>query len=354
MDFGIGIATSSDSWKLAQRAEELGFTHAWFFDTQMITGDCFVAMAAAALKTTRIHLGTGVLVPSNRIAAVTANAFATLNGMAPGRIDFGIGTGFSARRAMGLGAVKLAEMEEYIRVVYGLLKNETVETSIEGKRRKIRFLNPEIGLINTKEPIPLHISAYGPRSQALTAKLGAGWKSFVSDVPGAMAAIESMQQSWQKAGRTPNDLYATAWTCGCVLAEGEPADSPRAMAQAGPRAAVLLHRAADFDMEGWQNTSPVPQDVATEIAGYVEMARHYEPPDALPDQPPRPFCVRQTRGAQIRHRRADPAHHLHSDRAGDQTARRGPARGRLEPARDRDYTRRGTSARRLGAHQARL
>ena len=184
MDFGIGIATGSDSWKLAQRAEELGFTHAWFFDTQMITGDCFVAMAAAALKTSRIRLGTGVLVPSNRIAAVTANAFATLNGMAPGRIDFGIGTGFSARRAMGLGAVKLAEMEEYIRVVYGLLRGETVETPIEGKRRKIRFLNPEIGLINTKDPIPLHISAYGPRSQALTAKLGAGWKSFVSDVPG--------------------------------------------------------------------------------------------------------------------------------------------------------------------------
>jgi 5,10-methylenetetrahydromethanopterin reductase len=39
MDFGIGIATSHDSWKLAQRAEELGFTHAWFFDTQMITAD---------------------------------------------------------------------------------------------------------------------------------------------------------------------------------------------------------------------------------------------------------------------------------------------------------------------------
>jgi 5,10-methylenetetrahydromethanopterin reductase len=68
MDFGIGIATSSDSWKLAQRAEGLGFTHAWFFDTQMITGDCFVAMAAAAIKTSRIRLGTGVLVPSNRIA----------------------------------------------------------------------------------------------------------------------------------------------------------------------------------------------------------------------------------------------------------------------------------------------
>ncbi len=142
MDFGIGIATSHDSWKLAQRAEELGFTHAWFFDTQMITADCFVAMGAAALKTSRIRLGTGVLVPSNRIAAVTANAFATLNGMAPGRIDFGVGTGFSARRAMGLGAMKLADMEEYIRVVYGLLNGETLETNVEGKRKKIRFLNP--------------------------------------------------------------------------------------------------------------------------------------------------------------------------------------------------------------------
>src|ERR1043165_377318 len=38
MDFGIGIASASDSWKVAQRAEELGFTHAWFYDTQMITG----------------------------------------------------------------------------------------------------------------------------------------------------------------------------------------------------------------------------------------------------------------------------------------------------------------------------
>ena len=72
----------------------------------MITADCFVAMGAAALKTSKIRLGTGVLVPSNRIAPVTANAFATLNAMAPRRLDFGVGTGFSARRAMGLGSMK--------------------------------------------------------------------------------------------------------------------------------------------------------------------------------------------------------------------------------------------------------
>lgn len=280
MDFGIGIATSADSWKLAQRAEELGFTHAWFYDTQMITADPFIAMGIAATKTSRIRLGTGVLVPSNRIAAQTANCFATLNKLAPGRIDFGIGTGFSARRAMGLGAIKLADMEEYIRVVYGLLNDEYVETALEGKRKTIKFLNPEFGLIRIGDPVKLHVSAYGPRSQALTAKLKAAWKCFVADVDGALQALEGMQTSWREAGNPISDLYTTAWVPGMVLADGETAASPRAMAQSGPRAAVLLHRAADLDMEGWQNTSEVPPSVEAEIRGYVEMARGFEPADA--------------------------------------------------------------------------
>src|SRR6202041_2239942 len=95
-----------------------------------------------------------------------------------------------------------------------------------------------------------------------------------------MSALESMRQSWQAAGRRAGDLYATAWACGCVLADGEPADSPRVVAQAGPRAAVLLHRAADLDMEGWKNTSEVPASVADSVNGYLETARRFEPPDA--------------------------------------------------------------------------
>src|SRR6187549_4291007 len=134
------MATSADSWTLALRAEELGFTHAWFYDTQMLSADCFVAMGAAAVHTSRIRLGTGVLIPSNRIAPVTANAFASLNKLAPGRIDFGVGTGFTGRRAMGLGAVRLKDMEEYVRTVMALLREETVEAEIEGQRRLIRLL----------------------------------------------------------------------------------------------------------------------------------------------------------------------------------------------------------------------
>ena len=121
MRFGIAIPTDADSWRLVRRAEELGFSRAWFYDTQMLSADPFVAMAAAAMKTTKIRLGTGVLVPSNRIAPVAANAFASLNKLAPGRIDFGIGTGFTARRAMGLGAVKLRALEDYVRTVMALL-----------------------------------------------------------------------------------------------------------------------------------------------------------------------------------------------------------------------------------------
>src|SRR6201994_813502 len=232
MQFGIAIPTAADSWRLVRRAEELGFSHAWFFDTQMLSADPFVAMTAAAMKTTRIKLGTGVLIPSNRIAPVAANAFATLNRLAPGRIIFGVSTGFTGRRTMGLGAVKLADMEEYIRVIHALWRGETVDYTIEGKRRKIRLLNPEIGLININDPMPTYIAASGPKARALTAKLGAAWIDNVADPERGAATLEQMRGAWQEAGHSRDDLQAVAWIGGAVLAEGEPVDGPRGMALA--------------------------------------------------------------------------------------------------------------------------
>ena len=279
MQFGIAVATDSDSWKIVQRAEELGFSHAWFYDTQMLCADCFVAMGAAAVKTTRIRLGTGVLIPSNRIAPVTAGAFASLNKLAPGRIDFGVGTGFTGRRAMGFGAMKLRDMESYIDTIYALLREETVAFAFEGQQKKIRFLNPDLGLINTRDPIALHLSAYGPRAQALTAKLKAGWINFVGDLNSGIKAMQQMRAAWAKAENTA-PLSAVAFALGCVLADGEPYDSPRAMAQAGPRAAVMLHRAADEAISGLPNSSPMPASVADAVAAYVELAKTFEPVDA--------------------------------------------------------------------------
>jgi 5,10-methylenetetrahydromethanopterin reductase len=277
MKFGIAIPTDSDSWRLVRRAEELGFSNAWFYDTQLLSADCFVAMAACAMKTTRIRLGTGVLIPSNRIAPVTANAFASLNKLAPGRIDFGISTGFTGRRTMGLGAVKLGEMEEYIRVVQSLWRRETVEAGVEGKQRLIRFLNPELGLINLDDPMPLYIAASGPKARALTAKLDAGWIDGAASVAHATANIALMRGAW---GDNPAPLNAVAWAGGCVLRPGEAYDSPRVIAQAGPRAAVMMHRAADQAMSGLLNTAPLPPQFQDAAAKYVEMVKSYGPQGA--------------------------------------------------------------------------
>jgi len=280
MDFAIALPAAADAWRIVERAEELGFARVWFYDTQMLSADCFVAMSASAVKTRRIRLGTGVLVPSNRIAPVTANSLASLNKLAPGRIDFGVGTGFTARRAMGFSAIKLKDMETYIAQVYGLLRGETVEFEMEGERHKIRLLNPELGLYNTRDPIPLHLSAFGPRSRALTARLGAGWVDFVSNVQNGVREVEAMRQEWSKAGRALSDLTATAFALGCVLQEGEPADSERAVAQGGPRAAVMLHRAADEALAGLAPGTPLPTGARAEIEGYIAVARGYEPADA--------------------------------------------------------------------------
>ena len=134
MEYGIALASEVNSWRWVQRAEELGFSSAWFYDTQLLNPDVFICIALAAEKTDRIRLGTGALVPSNRIEPVTANALATLNRLAPGRIDFGVGTGFTARRTMGLGAIPLKKFRTYIDRVLALVRGETVSWDYEGTK----------------------------------------------------------------------------------------------------------------------------------------------------------------------------------------------------------------------------
>jgi 5,10-methylenetetrahydromethanopterin reductase len=278
VDFGIALAPSADAWKSVKRAEELGFSHAWFYDTQLLSADVFVSMAAAAVKTERIRLGTGVLIPSNRIAPSAANALASLNRLAPGRIDFGVGTGFTGRRTMGLGAIRLADLREYIRVVQGLIAGETLEWDFEGSRRKIRFLNPEIGAINTADPIPLHISAFGPKGRDLAAEIARGWMTFAFGDAAAVADLNAVADACRARGRDPDTLYTTAFTLGCVLAEGEAYDSPRARAQAGPQAACLFHNFVEAEERG--SVLALPPELQEAVAAYREIYTTYEPADA--------------------------------------------------------------------------
>jgi 5,10-methylenetetrahydromethanopterin reductase len=278
VDYGIALAPGADAWQVVKRAEALGFSHAWFYDTQLLCADVFVAMAAAAVHTERIRLGTGVLIPSNRIAPVAANALASLNALAPGRIDFGVGTGFTGRRTMGLGALRLDSLREYLRVVRGLLARETLEWDFEGLRRKIRFLNPELGLIATEPAIPLHLSAFGPRGRALCAELADGWLNFLFGDESASRDVRALAEACAARGRDPSSLYRTGFTLGCVLDEGEPADSPRARAEAGPQVVCALHSFVEARERG--SVLALPPELEAAVSAYAQIYGSYEPPDA--------------------------------------------------------------------------
>jgi 5,10-methylenetetrahydromethanopterin reductase len=289
MDFGVSLPTPADAWKTAQRAEAAGFRTAWFYDTQMVSAELFTAMAAAAVKTERIHLATGMLIPSNRIAPVAATALATLNALAPGRIECGIATGFTSRLTMGLGSYKMADMGEYARIIQTLLRGGTTELRIEGKTRKVRFLNPDAGLINITDPIPLHVSAFGPKGRKLTAELDADWVNvdFSEDFAGAADALEQMSEAYRAAGRDPESKRKTFFIWGSVLKEGESADSARVKAESGPFAVQVLHAMMEAQDRGSDPSGGVEEASAAgaspliRLAGeYAKLYETYEPADA--------------------------------------------------------------------------
>lgn len=277
MQYSIALASEVDSWRWVKRAEELGFHAAWFYDTQLLNPDVFICMALAAKETERIRLGTGVLVPSNRIEPVTANALVSLNKLAPGRIDFGVGTGFTARRTMGLGAIPLKETRQYIERVQALAAGEIVSWDYEGKDRKIKFLNPDLGLINVDDPIDLWISAFGPKSQTMTAELGAGWLNFSGNMVRAAQGMDSMRAAWAAAGQT-GPLNSGLFFLGAVLTGDEQEDEARIMAQAGPGAAVAMHNLSD-DV-GPMGGRPAQGALAQMHQAYMEEHNTYEPADA--------------------------------------------------------------------------
>lgn len=71
MDFGVSFQSHIyNSWKYAMLAEQMGLTHAWFVDTQMLASDVYACMALAAEHTGKIRLGTAATIAGTRIAPV--------------------------------------------------------------------------------------------------------------------------------------------------------------------------------------------------------------------------------------------------------------------------------------------
>ena len=248
MELGICMASHVGDIEYVVRAEELGFSHAWLADSQMLWSDCYATLALAATRTSRIKLGTGVAVSGTRPAPVNAAGIATINALAPGRTFFGVGAGNTARRVMGLPPQRIRDFETYLKTITPLLKGEEAEFEAGGKSRPIRHIMPDKGFVNFDDPIPLYVSGFGPKSLALAGRYGDG------AVIGA-ARDSSMSSMWhmvqagaREVGRElipGEDFYTTALTTMVVLEDGEAMDSDRVKSQCGAMAMAAVHYAYD-------------------------------------------------------------------------------------------------------------
>ncbi|GIG41695.1 LLM class flavin-dependent oxidoreductase [Cellulomonas phragmiteti] len=114
----------------ARRAEDLGFDELWVVEDLGFRGGA--AQAAAVLAATeRIHVGIGILPAAARDVAFAAMDAATLAGMFPGRVTFGVGHGMPDwMRSVGRWPARpLTYLEAYTRALRALLRGETVTTA---------------------------------------------------------------------------------------------------------------------------------------------------------------------------------------------------------------------------------
>lgn len=251
MDLGVCVASMIDDIDHVVLAEQLGFSHAWFADSQLLWSDCYATMALAATRTERIQLGTGVAVAGTRASAVTAAAHATINRLAPGRVFCAIGTGNTAHRVMGAKPMPIAEFERYIGELRRLLDGEEADVTFRGGTRPIRHLMPDVGFVAFQPRIPLYISGFGPRAIALAVRHGDG---LVMSIP---PNVDGLERAWRRVDSAAAEAgvtidRATFLTCTLttmvVLQPGEAVDSARVTERCGAFAASALH----YQFEQWK------------------------------------------------------------------------------------------------------
>ena len=274
MQFGIFLPAHIQMWPALQRAEAAGFTHGWLYDSQMLFADVYAALALAAEHTETMVLGPGVTNPGSRIAPLTASAMATINALAPGRAVLGIGTGNTTRRAMGLPPVRVDEFREYLRVCRALMAGERVDY-IEGPRtRPIEMMDAGDQMMRFDEPIPIVVSAFGPRTYALAGELGdgvmIGGAAAARPQPAAeqIARVRAgLQEGARSAGRNPAAIEIVLYTSVYVLEDGETLDSPLLRDTLVPLAAPGVARWA---VEG-EDESAMPDAYRGPVAKYRDL-----------------------------------------------------------------------------------
>jgi alkanesulfonate monooxygenase SsuD/methylene tetrahydromethanopterin reductase-like flavin-dependent oxidoreductase (luciferase family) len=130
----------------------------------MLFSDCYAVLALAARQTRRIRLGPGTAICGTHIPPVHVAGMATLNRLAPGRVHIGVGTGNTAMRTMGQRPMRVADYDEYLRVLAALLRGEVVDYRYDGRVRPVKMLMHETKYMSLEPKIPLYVSGFGPRT----------------------------------------------------------------------------------------------------------------------------------------------------------------------------------------------
>ncbi len=163
-------------------AERFGFSEIFYADHfhpwTVAEGTTFAwtLIASAAERTSKVKIGTAVTCPMLRYnPAIVAQAFATLASTYEERVFLGVGTGEALNEVpVGYewpsGKIRIEMLEEAVQIIRLLWANDYV--TFKGNHYSIKDANL---FTKPSRPIPLYISALGPKSAYLAGKLGDGW-----------------------------------------------------------------------------------------------------------------------------------------------------------------------------------
>jgi probable F420-dependent oxidoreductase len=144
---GAGGRTGEELAAFARRAEDLGFDSVWATDHLLHQSrfyavpwlDPIVSLTYVAAATSRLRLGTSVLVLPTRQPVVLAKQIATLQALADERYILGVGTGWDDREFQAVGqrrAERGGRTDESITILRRLLTGEPV--TYEGRYYQLR------------------------------------------------------------------------------------------------------------------------------------------------------------------------------------------------------------------------
>jgi probable F420-dependent oxidoreductase len=163
-----------------------------------------VALAMAAAVTTRIRLGSGVLLACLRDPIATAKALATIDSQSRGRLAVGVGHGWNREEIADHGvepATRRARTREHVLAMRELWERDVAE--FDG--RFVRFSPSWSWPKPVQRPLPVLLGgAPGPRVFGEIADYGHGWIPIGGS--GLAGAVADLRDTVAAAGRDPDPL----------------------------------------------------------------------------------------------------------------------------------------------------